>query len=138
MTSIGEYAFVLYGLTNVTIPDSVTSICEYAFYNCTNLAQVTIGNGVVSIGAFAFSNCSALTTLSIGKGIKFIGDEAFYGSSNLIDIYIYRFAPPQTGSNVFSGKMTSKALYVPSGATSLYKNHSTFGVFDSNMIFGTL
>ncbi|MCD8004935.1 MAG: S-layer homology domain-containing protein, partial [Oscillospiraceae bacterium] len=49
------------GLTSVTIPDSVTSIGSYAFYNCTGLTSVTIGSGVTSIGISAFSNCTGLT-----------------------------------------------------------------------------
>ena len=56
VTSIGNYAFWgCTGLTKVTIPDTVTSIDNYAFYGCTGLTQVTIPNSVTNIGIDAFS-----------------------------------------------------------------------------------
>lgn len=52
VTSIGQYAFYnCSGLTNVTIPDSVTSIGNHAFYGCRGLTNVIIPNSVTSIGA---------------------------------------------------------------------------------------
>ena len=51
VTSIGEFAFYdCRSLTSVTIPDSVTSIGRYAFYKCTSLTSVTIPDSVTRIG----------------------------------------------------------------------------------------
>ena len=70
VTSIGNYAFYnCTGLTSVTIPDSVTSIGNYAFYNCTGLTSVTISNSVTSIGVGAFCYCGGLTSINF-NGIK--------------------------------------------------------------------
>lgn len=44
-------------ITELVIPNSVTSIRNSAFHNCTNLTSVTIPNSVTSIGYGAFSNC---------------------------------------------------------------------------------
>ena len=66
VTSIGDSAF--YGqqeLTSVIIPDSVTSIGTQAFYNCVNLAGVAIGKGVTNIGSYAFSGCSRVTNVIV-------------------------------------------------------------------------
>jgi hypothetical protein len=43
------------------IPNSVTSIGDYAFNPCTKLTSVTLPNSVTSIGTYAFSNCRVLT-----------------------------------------------------------------------------
>ena len=44
-------------LTDVTIPDGVTSIEEYTFYNCEKLKSVTLSNNLISIGQNAFLKC---------------------------------------------------------------------------------
>ena len=50
------------GLKSITIPDSVISIGNYAFYRCSNLTTITIPESVTSIGSFAFYYCDALTS----------------------------------------------------------------------------
>jgi BspA type Leucine rich repeat region (6 copies) len=77
ITSIGIDAFFNTPLTSVTIPDSVTSIEDYAFNTCHSLTRVTIGNNVVSIGIEAFYNCNRLTSTAIPDSVTNIGDEAF-------------------------------------------------------------
>ena len=80
VTTIGNYAF--YGcskLESVTIPDSVTSIDYYAFANCSSLTSVTIPDSVTSIGDSAFAYCTGLTSTTIGKGVTSIGQSAFSG-----------------------------------------------------------
>ncbi|MCD8206865.1 MAG: leucine-rich repeat domain-containing protein, partial [Bacteroidales bacterium] len=60
---IGYRAFYQSSVESVVIPDTVTSIGEYAFYGCTHLTSVSIGSDVVSIGYQAFYNCTALTKI---------------------------------------------------------------------------
>ena len=69
VTSIGEWAFYdCRGLTSVTIPNSVTSIGERAFSDCHGLTSVTIPNSVTEIGSGAFDACSGLTSIKVESG----------------------------------------------------------------------
>ena len=69
--------------TSITIPNSVTSIGEHAFENCSGLTSVTIPNSVTSIGGSAFWCCRGLTSVTIGNSVTSIGDGAFYNCSGL-------------------------------------------------------
>ena len=74
VTSIGKYAFCgCDSLTSITIPDSVTSIGNYAFEGCSRLTSVTSGNGVTSIGASAFRNCTSLTSVTFEGTVEQAG-----------------------------------------------------------------
>ncbi|MFR1272053.1 MAG: leucine-rich repeat domain-containing protein [Eubacterium sp.] len=69
--SIGDSAFEnCTSLTSVTIPDSVTIIGRSAFENCTSLTSVTIPNSVTSIGDYAFSNCTSLKSIEVSENNK--------------------------------------------------------------------
>ena len=46
------------------IPDSVTSIGQRAFQNCTGLTEINVSASVTSIGAYAFNACSSITNIS--------------------------------------------------------------------------
>ena len=88
VTSIGKYMFCgCSSLTSVTIPDSVTSIGGNAFYGCSSLTSVTIPDSVTSIGEWAFCGCSSLTSVTIPDSVTSIGKYAFYGCSSLTSVY---------------------------------------------------
>ena len=94
ITSIGDYAFAGCGLTSVTIPNSVESIGKYSFWQCGGLSFITIGNSVTSIGAAAFSECSNLASVTIPSSVTYIGSGAFYGCYLLNTIYCLNPTPP--------------------------------------------
>ena len=61
----------------LTIPNSVDSIYDYAFYNCSSLTSVAIPNSVTTIGNFAFSGCSSLTSITIPENVVNVGGYVF-------------------------------------------------------------
>lgn len=71
------------GVTEVVIPDGVTSIEYWAFQKCSSLESVTIPNGVTSIGEEAFWECSSLASITIPDSVTSIGTRAFAGCKKL-------------------------------------------------------
>ena len=89
VTTIGEYAFYeCDSLTSVNIGDSVTTIGEYAFKGCSSLTGVTIPDSVTTIEYYAFADCSSLTSVTIGDSVTTIGNDAFSGCSSLTSVTI--------------------------------------------------
>lgn len=75
-------------LTDVTIPDMVTSLGLRSFYNCPNLESVFLGNGITSIGNGSFWGGHALRKLIIPASVTSIGYAAFNGCNALLSINI--------------------------------------------------
>lgn len=78
VTSIGSYAFSFdVHVTDVTLPSSLKTIGNDAFWGCYGLTSVVIPEGVTSIGAYAFALCSAIKTITVPASTTKFGDHAF-------------------------------------------------------------
>lgn len=85
VTEIAPWAFynASASITSVIIPDRVTKIGEWSFGECRKASELYIGKGITEIPAFAFGWFSACAKLTMGENVTTIGDNAFesYGSS---------------------------------------------------------
>jgi hypothetical protein len=75
-------------IASIDIPNGVTKIGGYMFYNCTNLASVTIPDTVTVVDHNSFRGCSSLISVTIPDSVFNIGSAAFYGCSSLTTINI--------------------------------------------------
>ena len=78
VTSIGVNAFYHCPLNSINIPSNVTRIGERAFESCNKLTKVEIPESVKSIDFYAFASCNSLTKVSIPDNVTIIGEDVFH------------------------------------------------------------
>ncbi len=119
LTSIGDYAFLCCTrLTSVTLPQSLTSIGKYAFQDCNGLTDITLPQSLTSIGASAFRGCTELTVINLPQSLTSIGEYAFEGCSSLTDVTL----PESLTSierNVFENCTGLTVITLPQNLTSI-------------------
>ena len=122
VTSIANYAFFqCSGLETLKIPNSITEIGIGAFYGCSGLTSIEIPNTVTSICDYVFYGCDGLTTIDIPTSVTNIGVGAFEGCRGLTEIKI-----PNTvksiGNSAFSVCSGLEAVEIPSSVNSIGSN----------------
>ncbi|MBO4508007.1 MAG: leucine-rich repeat protein [Spirochaetaceae bacterium] len=119
VTSIGDSAF--YGcskLQSITLPDSVTSIGNDAFFVCEALQSITLPDSVTSIGSYAFSGCSKLQSITLPDSVTLIGYGAFYNCIALQSITLPD-SVTSIGPNAFYNCIALQSITIPESVTSI-------------------
>ena len=111
------------GCVNTTIPNTITSIGDYAFDNVfifrsDNPASIVIPNSVKSIGNAAFRDCTTLASVVLSEGLTSIGQFAFYGCYDLASITLPN-SMTDIGDYAFSRCSSFKSVVIPDGVTSV-------------------
>jgi len=114
VTSIGDYAFYsCESLTNITVSGSIGG---WAFNDCTSLASITILSNVASIGEFGFSDCTSLASVTIPGSVASIQDSAFADCTSLASVF-FTGSAPTADSTVFAGDNSNPVIYYLPGTT---------------------
>ena len=118
ITSVEEYLFGgMHSLSSITIGEKVTSIGVNAFY-ATSVKSMTIPASVVSIGNGAFSACASMTTINGLKNVKEIGDYAFSGCNSLRS-FVIPSGVTSIGNGVFNNCYSLGSITIPQQVMSL-------------------
>lgn len=113
IVSIGNDAFAnCSALTSVIIPNSVVTLGTECFSDCSRLGYVEIGNSVETIGSSAFAKCSNITAIEIPESVTSIGGYAFVECVNLDEIIIPN-SVDNLGDGTFSGCSKLKSVKLP-------------------------
>jgi hypothetical protein len=116
---------------NTTIPESVTSIGFRAFFG-SHITTITIPNGVTSIDDYAFWECYDLITVIIPKSVNRISSAAFGRCGSIAEIHAGMLTPPAIDSSVFDGvNKTTCTLYVPAESVDAYKAADNWKDFEN-------
>ena len=121
VTSIGDWAFDgCELLTEITIPNSIKSIGYEAFSSCKSLKSITIPDSVTSIGERAFEYCKSLESIAIGNSVKSIDYHTFFRCSLLTDVTIGN-SVTSIGDCAFEDCTSLKSITIPDSIESIGK-----------------
>ena len=119
VTSIADDAFRgCSGLTKLTLPSRVASIGRWAFYGCSGLTELTLPDSVTSIGERAFEGCTGLTELTLPGSVWSIGNSAFEGCRGLTELILPN-SVTSIGTGAFADCSGLTELTLPNGVTSI-------------------
>lgn len=83
LREIGAYAFMASSILEVDLPDGVTTLGDYAFYQCPALGKATLGKGITAISGFCFNSCGELSSVTLKGAVESIGEFAFFSCFKL-------------------------------------------------------
>jgi len=117
VTAIQSGAFSGTTLKHITLPDSMTSIGDRAFYNINSLESITIPDSIKNIGQEAFYDCSSLKMVDLPKHLEIIGDYAFGNCKSLITVMLKGSSQTVIGSHSFA--YCTSLTYFETGTNSI-------------------
>ena len=124
VTAIDKEAFAAkeegkaYSFTKLILPDTITSIGEKAFMNCTELVEVSLPRGISELSDYIFAGCKNLKLFVSPDGITSIGKNAFDGCSNLVSVILSKNLKT-IGDEAFRSCIKLPNIFIPKSVTSI-------------------
>lgn len=139
VTTLGENTFWCAGLTSIVIPSGIHKISDWTFRGCSKLTNVDISNGVDTIAARAFEYCTQLSSITLPGSVEVISNGAFANCNSLKEVYIHRTDPPiftrdgyGYGDSIASfAAVDEDILYVPTGYKDTYSSAKGWSSFST-------
>ncbi len=120
ISKVGKLIASLSDKTHITIPESVNSIGNAAFWRCTSLTSIHLPESVNSIENSAFVCCTSLTSIHLPDSLTTIGWNAFGNCESLTSIHLPE-SVKSIGDCVFSGCESLTTIYIPKGSKEKFK-----------------
>lgn len=127
-------------ISQVILPNTITHIEELAFFECTNLSKLVLPEGLVAIGDWAIAHCHSLISVSIPSTIRTIPRSLFDDCNSIRELFV-QFEDPyavDVDSKAFVSLYSQCTLFVPRGHRWSYRQHPTWGSFESIQIIDAL
>lgn len=138
VTSIESGAFrECTSLCSINIPEGVKIIAFVTFDYCINLTDVTLPQTTEIIEASAFWGCKNLGSIKIPANTSIIGSGAFYSCPKLKTIYIYPLNPPTLTSgshDAFDKNLSGRKFHVPTASADAYKTAEKWSKYAGEIV----
>ena len=105
-------------ITEIDIPESVTTIRYRALRECAGLTEVTLPAGLTTLGSESLCQCTSLTSIVVPSGVTTIENNVFYGCTSLASASLPA-GVTSIGSGAFYGCTSLASANIPSGVTSI-------------------
>lgn len=120
-------------LTEVSVPDTVTTMGNTVFMKCTNLVKAKLSYNNNRIGDNIFNGCVKLPSFTIPKNVTEIGNTTFVNCTSLTSVTCLSTTPPTLGTNVFLSTNTNLVIYVPAESVEAYKAANRWSTYASRI-----
>lgn len=105
-------------IKSVEIQKGITSVGDYAFYNCPQLSEISFSSSVKQLGEYAFALCEGLTKLSLPDTIQTADNYTFYQCPNLETVTLSA-GMKEIPTQMFVGCTGLKKVTIPEGITTI-------------------
>ena len=117
-------------LQNIDMSNTLVNTLPFGtFYSCRSLTSITLPDSLTSIGDYAFASCTSLTSINLPDSLTSIGGAAFYYCTSLSLVTSLPTIPPSLGSDVFGNTHANLIIKVPAQSVNAYKTATNWNSY---------